>query len=182
MDIVTPAAFPETLPEVRIDVLEQNTAQSVVCDELQWWFVVPRAGETSSACWYDRGSRRRTMARETVSPVLPLPEDPGRVSIDIRERTFPAGALEPDERRIGFTARLTSMSADFLSVDMDGRRSDARTPGFAAHPGEGLVIDGVRYQRRNCTGLDTLAITDRAVRLFSPHAERPDQSDSDSHG
>jgi hypothetical protein len=43
MDTVTPAAFPETLPEVRIDVREQNTAQSVVCDELQWWFVVPRA-------------------------------------------------------------------------------------------------------------------------------------------
>ncbi|MFE5776349.1 hypothetical protein [Brachybacterium sp. NPDC056505] len=278
MRTVTPAAFPETLPEVRIDVLEQNTAQSVVCDELQWWFVVPRAGETSSACWYDRGSRRRTMARETVSPVLPLPDDPDRVSIDIRERTFPAGALEPDERRIGFAARLTSKGADFLGVDMDGRRSDTGTRGFAeewgtsrgralrdgrrlvsrgpgefrsvgdegsradlvtltiggasrralrvldlepgsepqeiaqpiieletgrtlvywqyrpegwdadadawlaAHRGEGLLIDGVRYQRRNCTGADTLAITDQAVRLFSLHAERPNESGSDSHG
>jgi hypothetical protein len=218
------------------------------------------------------------MARDTVSPVLPLPDEPDRVSIDIRERMFPAGAPDPVERRIGFTARLTSKVADFLSVDTDGRRSDTGSPGFdeawgtsrgrvlrdgrrlvsrgpdefrsvraegsradlvtltiggvsrralrvldlepgsepqeiaqpiidletgralvywqyrpegwdadadawlAAHPGEGLVIDGVRYQRRNCTGLDTLAITDRAVRLFSLHAERPNGSGSDSHG
>lgn len=131
MDTAAPVSFPETLPDVRIDVLEQGTLCAVVCDELQWWFVVPRAGETSSARWYDRESRRLTMMRETAQPVTQLPGSPDPVRIGILETTFPTGASRPVERRIEFTALLTPRSADFLSVDMDERLSDSRAPGFA---------------------------------------------------
>lgn len=35
---------------------------------------------------------------------------------------------------------------------------------LAAHREESLTIDGVRYQRRNCTGRDEIALTDHALR------------------
>lgn len=255
--------FPETLPEMRIHVLEEGTDHSVLCDELQWWFVVPRPGETTSARWYDRASGRLTMARESERAVAPLEEGSGIVRFGIRETTFPVEGGVPVERSIRFTAQLTPEVARFLSVESDGERSDSSQPGFAEswgdargrllrdgdrlartgpqefrstrdegaradlvdisiggktrralrlldlepgaepfeigqavidletgrtlaywqyrpegwdadadawwteHPGEGLVIDGVRFQRRNCTGSDEIALTDHALRLLA---------------
>lgn len=255
--------FPEKLPEVRINVLEEGTDHSVLCDELQWLFVVPRPGETTSTRWYDRFSGHTTMTRTSEHAVAPLEEGSGIVRFGIREATFPVTGGEPVERTIRFTAQLTSESATFLSVESDEMRSDSSQQGFAeswgnirgwllrdgdrlvrtgpkgflstrdegaradlvhisiggvtrralrlldlepgaepfeigqavvdletgrtlaywqyraegwdtdadawwtAHPGEGLVIDGVRFQRRNCTGRDEIALTDHAVRLLA---------------
>lgn len=36
---------------------------------------------------------------------------------------------------------------------------------LTAHPGGALTIDGVRYQRRSCTGRDEIAVTDHALAL-----------------
>lgn len=256
--------FPDGMPEVRIDVLEEGTDHAVLCDELQWWFVVPRPGETTAARWYDRASGRVTRARETEGAVAPLEESPGCVRFGIRETTFPVDGGDPTESTIRFTAQLTSESATFLSVEIDGVHSDSSQEGFganwgeprgrllrdgnrlvrtgprefravrdqgasadlidlslggatrralrvldlepgaepseigqalidletgrtlvywqyrpegwdadadawwAAHPDDGFVIDGVRFQRRNCTGRDEIALTDHAVRLFAP--------------
>ncbi|HEX7350516.1 hypothetical protein [Brachybacterium sp.] len=256
--------FPESMPEVRIEVLEEGTDHSVLCDELQWWFVVPCPGETTTARWYDRATGQVTSVRESERAAAPLEESPDSVRFGIRETTFPTEGGEPVERLIRFTAQLTSESATFLSVEVDGARSDSSQPGFAenwgdargrllrdgnrlvrtgprdfhserdegaradlvdlsiggstrralrlldlgpgaepsefgeavvdletgrtlvywqyrpegwdadadlwwaAHPGEGLVIDGVRFQRRNCTGRDEIALTDHAVRLLAP--------------
>lgn len=262
MDTSTTVVFPETLPDVHIDVLEETTEHEVVCDELQWWFVVPRAGETSAARWYDRASGQVTMMRETSHPVMPFDDGSGRVRIRIDESTFPADGRGSDQRCVEFTARLSSAAAEFRSVEMDGHVTGPDDDGFdeawgrsrgrvlrdgrrlvrtgpreysslchegiradlvavsiggitrralrvldlevgeepdeigqpvidldtgrtlvywqyrpedwdadaeswlSAHPEEGMVIDGVRYQRRNCTGRDTVALTDHAVRLF----------------
>lgn len=256
-------SFPEKLPEVRIDVLEEGTDRSVLCDELQWWFIVPRPGETTSARWYDRASDQLTKARESERAVAPAAKGTGIVRFGIHETTFPVDGGERAERSIRFTARLTSESATFLSVESDGMHFDSSQQGFAEnwgdsrgrllrdgnrlvrtgpqefrctrdegaradlvdisvggttrralrlldlepgaepfeicqavidletgrtlaywqyrpegwdadadvwwteHPGEGLVIDGVRFQRRNCTGRDEIALTDHAVRLLA---------------
>lgn len=255
--------FPKKLPEIRVNVLEEGTDRSVLCDELQWWFIVPRLGETTSARWYDRASGSITMARESERAVAPLEEGSDIVRFGIRETTFPVSGGQPVERPIDFTAQLSSDVARFLSVESDGIRTDGNQRGFAeswgdtrgrllrdggrlvrtgpqefhstcnegaradlvdlsiggatrrclrlldlepgaepfevgqaivdleaqrtlaywqyrpegwdadadtwwaAHPGEGLVIDGVRFQRRSCTGRDEVVLTDHAVRLLA---------------
>lgn len=263
MDVSLRDGFPETLPEMRIHVLEEGTDRSVLCDELQWWFIVPRPRETTSARWYDRATGRLTMSRESDRAAAPLEEGSDIVRFEIRETAFPVNGGRPVERSMLFTAQLTSVSARFLSVESDGMRTDSSQPGFAeswgdargrllrdgdrlvrtgplefhstsddgaradlvdlsiggatrrclrlldlepgaesseigqaivdletrrtlaywqyrpegwdadadawwaAHPGEGLVIDGVRFQRRSCTGRDEVVLTDHAIRLLA---------------
>ncbi len=60
-------AFPSVLPTVSVDELRGAGGSSlvVVCEELQWWSLVPRAGEWNAMVWYDRESGEPTMVRES---------------------------------------------------------------------------------------------------------------------
>ncbi|WP_114853946.1 hypothetical protein [Brachybacterium sp. YJGR34] len=262
MTATTPAGFPTRLPEVHVDLLEECTSQVVTCDELQWWFVIPRVGEATAAAWYDRATAELTAVRRTRRPASAVKGAAGDVLIEIEESTYaPEDWRGVGRRDIRFTARLGPHRAEFLSVEQAGIRTDVSAPDFAAnwcdslgrtiresgrvvtegprtvvtvaeegarvdlvdltvdgvtrrcvrvldiapgampsefgqaiidletgrtlaywqyrpetwdddaptwlaeHPGVDLTIDGVRYQRRNCTGRDEIALTDHALAL-----------------
>lgn len=259
MNTMDPADVPSRLPIVTVEPLEEPTSQTVLCDELQWWFVTPRLGEVTRAAWYDRDTGALTRVRQTATPVAARPDDDDSVAIEIEERERSARSQEWEPHRVGFTARLDRDRAEFLSVTTRGRTTDVSDPDFAAnwagtgiraladanrllgtgpgsyrsvgadgprvdlvaltvgervfrglrlldlepggeaheigqpiididsgrtlaywqyrpaswdadsatwlrdHPGVGLMIDDVPYQRRNCTGRDEVALTDHAL-------------------
>ncbi|MGO1946108.1 hypothetical protein [Brachybacterium alimentarium] len=251
--------FPTRLPTVTVDVVEAPTSRTVHCDELQWWFVVPRVGDISRAAWYDRDTGELTRTRGTARPVAASAQDDDSVAIEIDERLPRSQAAGPEHNRISMAARLGRERAEFLSITSHGRTTDrtdrdfasnwgatgnrlladaerlhATGPGsyrsvgsqgprvdlveltvgdrifhglrildldpgedasefgqsivdlesgrtlaywqyrpspwdddsgawLATRPGVGLTIDGIRYQRRNCTGRDEVALTDHAL-------------------
>ncbi|WP_193106581.1 hypothetical protein [Brachybacterium sp. FME24] len=164
MDTQGPAGFPLRLPEVHIEPVATSTAERVTCDELPWWFVIPREGEVSAAGWYDRATSMLTSVRETVEPVAAIPGRDGEVAIAIDEWTPGTGAASDwGRRRIEMTARLGPERAEFLSVTMDGNLTDATDPHFARSWGDTgsrvitdsgrLVAEGPRaYRSRQDSG------------------------------
>lgn len=252
--------YPTGMPPVSVVTREVATGQTVQCDELPWWFVVPREGEVSGAAWYDRETGELTQVRETASPVAAATSQDGVFEIEIDEWTMRPGRADAREgRRIGFTASIGEEYVEFLSVTMGGRTLEGGNPDFRAnwggtgprriqdsgrlvqdldqsyrtvrdtggsadlvdltvgrrsfralrfldlepgagpdeigqpiidldsgrtlaywqyrpvgwdadsgrwlteHPGDGLSVDGIQYQRRNCTGRDEIALTDVAL-------------------
>lgn len=110
MMAMVPVAFPTHVPEVRVGLLEDATSEVVTCDELQWWFVVPRPGETSAAGWYDRDTSELTAVRRTRRPVSLLGPSSEDVLIEIEEATFdPEDFRGAGRRDIVFTARPSSI-------------------------------------------------------------------------
>lgn len=112
--------YPAALPEIRVLPLSSTaTVEAIECNELQWWFIVPLAGETSRAAWYDRDTGALTRVRETAHPVVDTAAQDGTVLIDIDEWSCSPGDHASSER-ITMTATLTADQAEFRSVTMGG--------------------------------------------------------------
>lgn len=153
--------FPATAPAITITPLDQQLGP-IDCQELQWWFAVPRLGDRTAYAAYNVDTGDLDWTRHVVA-TAPAPTY-GERAIELRfsERTRAAAGKSPSPEagsRSGqvlmhrFTCVLDHDHARWLEVDLDtGAGGDALTPadsGFNAAwgtTGPRCLIDSGRYQ------------------------------------
>lgn len=149
VDVPWRTAFPTVLPGV--SVVEVGHAEcgsiSVVCEELQWWQYVPRAGERNAMVWYDRASGEPTMVRESMGPATAVGD--GTVRIGVDEWTREPGTSSVSHERIVIVGVVGREGARWRSMTMDDHTTRVGDSEFEANwaGGGGVrVVDNGRYE------------------------------------
>lgn len=141
-------AFPSAIPTVTVDEVSTGIGQlQVVCEELQWWQLVPRPGEQNAMVWYDRATGEPTMVRESIRPATA--ERDGTVRFDVDEWTRDPGTTTVSRQRIVMVAELAPEGARWREVTLDGnttKKGEAAFEASWAGGGSVRVVDDGRYE------------------------------------
>lgn len=140
--------FPRSIPAITIT---PNPAQlgPIDCRELQWWFVVPELGHSSSSGCYDADTGALDSVRCVRSTVPTVVGDSAAVDLEIREVQRAVGG----ETTFRFICTLDDDHARWLAVTIvtpDGTTATTiADPGFEAQWGQvwpRRLVDNGRYE------------------------------------
>ena len=153
MDALDPRhRFPASAPVISVEACEERL-EPIDCQELQWWFAIPRLGDRTAFAGYDVDTGELGFAHEVVSTA------PVRVNgQDAVELRFSEWSRDRGDDRITidrFTCVLDQDRARWLSVTLDADDDEARTlteadPEFEANwadTGPRRLVDSGRYQQ-----------------------------------
>jgi hypothetical protein len=142
--------FPATVPVISVEASEQHL-DPIDCQELQWWFAIPRLGDRTACVGYDVDTGELDWARQVVSTV-PVTVD-GQVAVELQ---FSEWSRDRDGDRID-TLRCTCILdqdrarwlAVTLDIDDEARTLTEADPAFEADwgvTGPRRLVDSGRYQ------------------------------------
>lgn len=151
MDTPGPApSFPRTAPVISVAKSEQQL-DPIDCQELQWWFAIPRLGDRTAYAGYDIDTGELDWARQVVSTAPAMTGGEEAVQLLFREwsRDGEGDRIRTDR----FTCVLDQDRARWLAVTLDtdgeARTLTAADPGFESDwgaTGPRRLVDGGRYQ------------------------------------
>jgi hypothetical protein len=150
MDALDPRhRFPATAPVISVEASEQHL-DPIDCQELQWWFAIPRLGDRTAFAGYDVDTGELDWAHKVVSTAPVRVNGQDAVELLFREWSRDSDRIRTDR----FTCILDQDRARWLAVtlDVDG---EARTlteadPGFEADwggTGPRRLVDSGRHHQ-----------------------------------
>jgi hypothetical protein len=146
--------FPATAPRIGVQAIAQEL-DPIDCQELQWWFAVPRLGDRTACAWYDIDTGDLDMARQVVSTAAVTMNGQDAIELQLCE-----WSRDRDGDRVAthrFSCVLDQDRARCLAVTLDADDADESAtlteadPGFEQEwggAGPRRLADSGRYQQR----------------------------------